>query len=152
MPNTIVIDDSRLACLIACDCLMMPYIWGGDSPEDGGMDCSGFFGHALKTVGRLPPDFDTTAQGYFDRYKQYAVIEPYRGCGAFYGKNGHSITHVMLIVSPRACIGAVRGNKWTTTPDRAARRNARIDVRPIHYRNDLVLIADPFKGEPYERP
>lgn len=146
MPNQIIFPSDQ-AVLAACDALHLPYIWGGNSPADGGMDCSGFFGWVLKRALWLPEDFDTTAQGYYDKYCQYAVSRPYRGCGAFFGKNATHITHVMLIVNERACIGAVRGNRWVTTPERAARRKARIDIRPINYRKDLVLIADPFKGE-----
>ncbi len=31
--------------------LGMPYVWGGDSPSDGGMDCSGLVQHVYRTLG-----------------------------------------------------------------------------------------------------
>jgi soluble lytic murein transglycosylase-like protein len=31
--------------------LGMPYVWGGDSPDDGGMDCSGLVQHVYRSLG-----------------------------------------------------------------------------------------------------
>ena len=135
---------NREAQNIDCDLLFLPNIWGGDDPNIG-LDCSGFIGYVLRRLGVLPPDYDNTAQGYYTKFKGNTVEEPYAGCVAFYGAHPTRITHCMLIVSPRVCIGAVRGNKWTDTPEKAAARNARIDVRAIGYRKDLITIIDPFK-------
>ena len=134
------------ALLEALKCLYVPYLWGGDSP-DTGMDCSGFVGHVLRKAGLLPKDYDDTAQGYLNKYHRMAVATPTGGCVAFYGKGPAKITHVMLIVNSEACIGAIRGNKWIDSILKAKKRNARVDVRAIDYRKDLVLIVDPFQEE-----
>lgn len=150
------------AILKAVELLCVPYIWGGDDPDiDSGLDCSGFIGYVFRAVGLLPEGYDNTAQGYLDRWKWATVwkrppkkpkIEevptvyaPFKGCLSFYGRNATQVTHIMLCVSPRACIGAVRGNKWTTTVARARQHKAMITARPIRYRSDLILIANPFK-------
>ena len=123
-----------------------PYIWGGNDPQtDKGLDCSGMVGYIFRQLGCLPEGYDDTAQGYYNRYKRNAVERPVRGCLAFYGKNPSRITHVMLIVSSRLCIGAIRGNRWMDTVAKARARGARIDWRPIKYRRDLIAIVDPFK-------
>lgn len=125
-------------------CLYVPYIWGGNDPVlDGGLDCSGFLGYVFRKIGLLPSGFDDTAQGYYSRWP--VVKKPYKGCVAFYGKHAAHITHCMLVVNSGVCMGAVRGNSWMTTVERARLRDARIDIRSIDYRKDLCLITDPFK-------
>ena len=139
------------AIIEAVNLLYVPYIWGGDDPEkDDGLDCSGFIGYIFRKTGMLPPGYDRTAQGYFKRWSQNRLTEPARGGVALYGKSEGEITHIMLIVQPRACIGAVRGNKWVTTVGRAQQRGARIDVRPVNYRKDLVAVLNPFKESDHE--
>ena len=138
---------AQKAILKAVDCLYVPYIWGGNDPdEDGGVDCSGFIGHVLKHVNLLPENYDKTAQGYMDKFAHLSVDPPYMGCLAFYGKRLNKITHVMLCINQRICIGAVRGNKWCVNAAEAKRRGARIDIRETkRYRKDLILLVDPFK-------
>ena len=134
------------ARLIALDLLYTPYIWGGNDPvKDGGVDCSGFLGYVLRQLGVISETFDATAQGYYDMFSGNSVEAPYGGCGAFYGLSPTKVVHCMLVVSPRVCIGGVRGNKWVDSVDKAKSRNARIDVRKIDYRKDLVAIVDLFK-------
>jgi len=41
----------------------MPYVWGGDSYEDGGFDCSGAIYAVQKSIGRPVPR--TTSKRYF---------------------------------------------------------------------------------------
>lgn len=134
------------AILEAVKCLYVPYIWGGDDP-DKGLDCSGFIGHILRMVGLMPAGSDDTAQGYINKYHRFAAATTREGCLVFYGKGPAKITHVMMAVTPTVCIGAVRGNKWVDTVLRAKSRNAKVDVRAIDYRKDIVLIVDPFMEE-----
>ncbi len=123
----------------------LPYIWGGNNPDDDlGLDCSGFIGYIFRLTGVLPEGYDNTAQGYYDKYKQFGVNEYYGGCLAFYGKKPTKVSHIMLVVNDKACIGALRGNRWTDTIERAKVRKARIDVRPIKYRKDFLMVADPL--------
>ncbi len=139
------------AILVAVECLYVPYIWGGNEPnnpdkdqEKRGLDCSGFIGYVLREVGLLPEGYDRTAQGYFDKYRHLSVTEATPGCIAFYGKSPKKITHCMLVVNPTVVIGAVRGHKWMETIVMARKRNARIDSRDITFRSDLIKIVNPF--------
>ena len=126
--------------------LHAPYVWGADGPDQ--FDCSGFFGYVYRELGLLPPGYDDTAQGYYNRYKDSVVETPTLGCGVVYGKSKSKVTHIMLCVNSRACVGAVRGNKWVDTPEKAVARRARVDIREIYYRkDDFIVMFDPFKKE-----
>lgn len=46
------------------ECLGLPYVWGGSSPADGGMDCSGYVSYVLSNVGLISGRAD--AQGLYD--------------------------------------------------------------------------------------
>jgi hypothetical protein len=128
--------------LLALDLLYLPYIWGGNDPAVG-LDCSGFAGWFLKQAGLIPADLDDTAQGYYNRYKG-SPSEAAPGALVFYGKGPKQVTHVMVCVSPRGCIGAVGGNSATVSVEIAKQQKARVDIRPINYRSDLVAIVQPF--------
>lgn len=47
---------------LAAMCDGLPYVFGGNSPSDGGMDCSGLVLYVLGQLG-IGPGYDTTAQG-----------------------------------------------------------------------------------------
>lgn len=75
-----------------------PYVWGGESDDEGGYDCSGLVYAALKdagySVGR------GTAQSYFTKYKDNAIditrASTEKGALLFFGKSTSSITHVAI--------------------------------------------------------
>ena len=133
------------AILLAVDLLMLPYIWGAQDPKDG-FDCSGFCNFIAWDAGILPKDRDLWTQKWYEHLKEKELLDIHRGCFLFYGKDKDSIVHMMMALNDKACIGAVRGNRWMTTPQKAAQRHARIDVRPVNYRPDMVAICDPFGG------
>lgn len=113
--------------------------------KDKGLDCSGFIGYVFRQTGNLPIGYDNTAQGYYNRYAEEAVLTPSAGCLSFYGKTTSKVTHVMLCLTNVACIGAVRGNRHMDTPERAKQHGAEITIRRIDYRKVLAIV-DPFKG------
>lgn len=91
----------------------VPYVWGGDDViKEGGLDCSGFIykvlnGSGIK-VGR------TTAQGYYDKYKNYRVNDtPKSGDLLFFGKSLNSISHVALALDSQKMIESVGTSKNT---------------------------------------
>lgn len=70
-----------------------PYVWGGESMEEGGFDCSGLVYNVLKGSGyNVPRD---TAQGY---YKRFCLnrCEDKSGALLFFGKSVTNITHVAI--------------------------------------------------------
>lgn len=67
-----------------------------------------------------------------------------RGALIFYGKNRGQISHVMVALNGRSCIGAVGGNKYIDSKEMAREVDAKVDVRPIYYRKDMVAIVDPL--------
>lgn len=139
------INKRDKAILIAVDLLYLPYIWAEQNP-DLGFDCSGFCTYIGWETGILPQGKDLWAQKWYRRLKDNLKLDIGRGDFLFYGKNKGSITHMMMAINDKVCIGAVGGNRYTTTPKRASRRKppARIDIRTVRYRHDLVAICDPF--------
>lgn len=131
------------AILLAVDLLMLPYIWGAQDPKDG-FDCSGFCNFIAWETGILDKDTDLWTQAWYRHLKDNKKVDIERGDFLFYGKNIDSIVHMMMALNDKACIGAVRGGKYIDTPQKAAQRHARIDVRPVNYRRDMVAICDPF--------
>lgn len=87
-----------------------PYVWGGESKEEGGFDCSGFLYNVLRGSGYdVPRD---TAQGY---YKRYCLnrCEDKSGALLFFGKSVANITHVAISLGGGYMIES-RGTKLNT--------------------------------------
>ena len=87
-----------------------PYVWGGESKEEGGFDCSGFLYNVLRASGYdVPRD---TAQGY---YKRYCLnrCEDKSGALLFFGKSLNNITHVAISLGGGYMIES-RGTKANT--------------------------------------
>jgi len=123
----------------------IPYVWGGKSPLIG-LDCSGFTQDIYGAVGAMPrkPVMSSGMQwGYFQDCR---VKQPREGCAVFYGTEDR-IRHVMFCLSDTLCIGAAGGNKSCTTPAKAASMDARVQILPINYRDDIVGFVDPFRRE-----
>lgn len=122
--------------------LGLPYLWGGDSPFKG-FDCSGLVQEILMGVG-LDPSGDQTAQGLFLAFKHKISRTPAEGCLVFFGKDISHITHIGFCVSDGVMVEAGGGGSKTTTRDAAVSANARVRMRSVASRADLVAIVDPF--------
>lgn len=136
------LNRRRLAVQIAWELYGLPYKWGGDDPLEG-FDCSGDIVEILKSTGDLPHDGDWTGNDLWLRFRNERISSPVMGCVVAYGTSS-KITHVMLCLDDKYCIGATGGYSVTTDIEIAADQNAFIKVRPIHYRNDLIGFFDPF--------
>ena len=114
-----------------------PYEWGGDGVGGIGgddYDCSGFILHILQETGIFPPNLDMTAQNIYNAYKDYAVETAHKGCVGFYGLTPTQITHCVLIINSRACIGANGGNVGMVSVERLN-----------YHKKPMIAIVDPFQ-------
>lgn len=125
----------------------LPYRWGGNSPLEGGMDCSGYVCELLRSAGLVGPHEDLSAQALFDRFS-ITGTPGVRGSGvlAFYGGSVAKITHVAFMVDEWRILEAGGGARDTDTLAEAAARDARVRCRMIGYRPDLVATVRPRYG------
>lgn len=107
-----------------------PYVWGGESMDEGGMDCSGFVYNALKDAG-----YDvgrTTAQGYRSNGKVVSKSDLQAGDLIFYGKNGEA-SHIGIYIGNGKMIHSSGGSKNTK-----ANPGKGVTVANVDYRSDFI--------------
>lgn len=107
-----------------------PYVWGGESMDEGGMDCSGFVYNALKdagyNVGR------TTANGYRSYGSKISKSEMQPGDLIFFGKNGKA-THIGIYAGNGQMIHSSGGSKNTkSNPGKG------VTIASINSRSDFL--------------
>ena len=87
-PQQTVVDAAR-------EQIGMPYVSGGESPAEGGFDCSGLTYYAWKQVGVTLPRSSSAQWAWVDRIKK-SELKP--GDLVFYSAYGAggSVTHVAL--------------------------------------------------------
>ena len=107
-----------------------PYVWGGESMSEGGMDCSGFVYNALKdsgyNVGR------TTAQGYRNYGTSVKKSEMQPGDLIFYGKNGEA-SHIGIYIGNGQMVHSAGGSKNTK-----ANPGKGVSVVSVDHRSDFL--------------
>ena len=107
-----------------------PYVWGGESMSEGGMDCSGFVYNALKdagyNVGR------TTAQGYRSGGQTVSKADMQPGDLIFYGKNGEA-SHIGIYIGNGQMIHSSGGSK--NTKDNPGKG---VTVANVDHRSDFI--------------
>lgn len=108
-----------------------PYVWGGESMSEGGMDCSGFVYNALKdagyNVGR------TTAQGYRSQGTVISKAEMQPGDLIFYGKNSNDASHIGIYIGNGQMIHSSGGSKNTkSNPGKG------VSIANVDYRSDFI--------------
>ena len=125
---------------LAMSCLNKPGVWGKQEPEEG-FDCSGFIVYLLRRAGiiKMHEDYDSATLAL--KFPPLRAAEP--GALVFYGNNG--INHVMYCLTDTICIGARGVTKSIETISQAYERGAKVDVRPITYRSDLVGFRRAFE-------
>lgn len=113
-----------------------PYVWGGESIAEGGMDCSGFAYNVLNDsdikVSR------TTAQGYYNLFKKYEVAKSTICSGdlLFFGKSKNNITHIAIAISSTEMIESI-GSKKNTIKN----KGKGVSISKITRRKDLVAVC-----------
>lgn len=106
-----------------------PYVWGGESMAEGGMDCSGFVYNALKdagyNVGR------TTAQGYRNYGSVVDKSQMQAGDLVFFGKGEAS--HIGIYLGNGKMIHSSGGSKNTkNNPGKG------VEIADINSRSDFI--------------
>lgn len=106
-----------------------PYVWGGESMDEGGMDCSGFVYNALKdagyNVGR------TTAQGYRNYGTKVDKSELQAGDLLFFGSGEAS--HIGIYLGNGQMIHSSGGSK--NTKDNPGKG---VNITSINHRSDFI--------------
>ncbi len=108
-----------------------PYVWGGESMSEGGMDCSGFVYNALKDAG-----YDvgrTTAQGYRSYGKSVSKADMQPGDLIFFGKNNNDASHIGIYLGNGKMIHSSGGSKNTkSNPGKG------VSIANVDYRSDFL--------------
>ena len=73
-----------------------PYVWGGESDEEGGFDCSGFVDNVLSDAGIVKPFKRFTAQSLYNSKVGRKVTKPLEGDIVFFGSDSKNVTHVAI--------------------------------------------------------
>lgn len=107
-----------------------PYVWGGESMAEGGMDCSGFVHNALKdagyNIGR------TTAQGYRNYGKSVSKSNMQPGDLIFFGKNNNA-SHIGIYLGNGKMIHSSGGSSNTkSNPGKG------VNIADVNYRSDFI--------------
>jgi cell wall-associated NlpC family hydrolase len=123
------------------------YIWGGNNPLVG-LDCSGLVYNAHALTLNVGPQYDLTAQGYYDFYSATSVCVLPGSSDladlAFYGSGPKLVTHVGICLNKSLMLEAAHGDSTTTNEFQAKLKGARVEVNPIMRRKDLIGIFRPF--------
>ena len=108
-----------------------PYVWGGESANEGGMDCSGFVYSALRdagyNVGR------ETAQGYRKFGNTVSKADMLPGDLIFYGKNNNNASHIGIYIGNGQMIHSSGGSK--NTRDNPGKG---VSIANVDYRSDFI--------------
>jgi cell wall-associated NlpC family hydrolase len=141
---------TTILILAAMQYLNTPYKWGGQNYL--GLDCSGFVLKVLSDVGYFLTD--RTAQGLYDHCLKVGTSSEEGLCDSllFFGKPD-KITHVAIslgVVDDSWWMieaGGAGRNSLTLSPEELAQRDARVRLKPVASRRDLVAsISIPYKN------
>ena len=108
-----------------------PYVWGGESMSEGGMDCSGFVYNALKDAG-----YDvgrTTAQGYRKYGTSVSKADMQPGDLIFFGKNNNDASHIGIYLGNGKMIHSSGGSSNT-----ASNPGKGVSIANVDYRSDFL--------------
>ena len=112
-----------------------PYVWGGESKEEGGYDCSGYVYNVLRDSGFKVNR--STANGYRSLGKEITADQKKEGDLLFFGKNGKA-THIAIYAGSGMMYESVGGSSNTkNNPGKgvilsnAGRRKDLIEVRTL---------------------
>lgn len=106
-----------------------PYVWGGESMQEGGMDCSGFVYNALRDAGYKVGR--TTAQGYRSYGTKVSKADMQPGDLVFFGSGDAS--HIGIYIGNGQMIHSSGGSKNT-----ASNPGKGVSITNVDYRKDFL--------------
>lgn len=109
-----------------------PYVWGGDSYADGGLDCSGLMYVSLKKGG-----YNTsrkTAQGFSTIGTTVYLSDIKAGDLLFFGKTPSTITHCAIYLGNNQMIESIGGKSNTKT-----NKGKGVTISSLYRRLDCVV-------------
>ena len=134
---------NTLLTIIASQFIGSPYKWGGNSYN--GFDCSGLVLKCLHEVGITLPDM--TAQSIYrwaTEQKEFESCEPDEDCLLFFGHSTSYIKHIAIGLGDYKGqqfmieAGGAGRDSLSMSPDQLARVDARVRIKPVSNRSDLV--------------
>lgn len=108
-----------------------PYVWGGESMEEGGLDCSGFMYISLKDSGYKTTR--KTAQGFSLIGKSVSLDSIKAGDLLFFGKSQTKITHCAIYLGNELMIESIGTSKNTKN-----NKGRGVVISSLYRRLDLV--------------
>ena len=108
-----------------------PYVWGGESLEEGGLDCSGLMYISLKDSGYKT--VRKTAQGFSLIGKSVSLDSIKSGDLLFFGKSQIKITHCAIYLGNELMIESIGSQKNTKN-----NKGKGVVISNLYRRLDLV--------------
>lgn len=108
-----------------------PYVWGGESLEEGGLDCSGLMYISLKDSGYKT--VRKTAQGFSLIGKLVSLDSIKSGDLLFFGKSQTKITHCAIYLGDELMIESIGSSKNTKN-----NKGRGVVISSLYRRLDLV--------------
>ena len=142
---------STLLMVMAMQYLNIPYKWGGNNYL--GLDCSGLVLKVLHDVGVTLPDM--TAHGLYEYCVEKGTGSSQGECDSllFFGSESR-IKHIAISLGEvdgewlMIEAGGAGRNSLTLSPEELARKDARVRIKPVNNRSDLVAsIKLPYRKE-----
>lgn len=158
LESSYVAQARRDTVLVALSLLGLPYLWCGNMPTQGGMDCSGFVQWVLAHAGwepwksRFPLSLDMTSEDLRAACAPLAQGERLQPADlVFYGKMKAS--HVMFVTATAPgddemaveVIGQSKGDSSVTSVALALAKGARVRTfSRANYRSDFLCVRHPW--------
>jgi cell wall-associated NlpC family hydrolase len=135
---------NTLLAIMASQFIGVPYGWSGDSYDK--LDCSGLVLKSLReTLGTRLPDMTAQSIYHWAESREGSIsCEPGDDCLLFFGGSVNNIIHVSIGLGDynekpfMIEAGGAGKNSLSMTPAELARIDARVRIKPVSNRGDLV--------------
>lgn len=124
----------------------VPYIWGAQHPS-AGFDALGFLLFCLEEYDdRYLMGYGSETVADLAARCQLEISEKELSSGdlVFYGTKAGEPSHIGIYLGNGMVIGAFGGNRGTVNKQIALKRNACVQVKPLHFREHIKKIARIF--------